>query len=325
MIRHHPPIHKPILRHEIIIAHAEHEILVPVLGAPVPRIHRHETHALPLLVQEPLVLRTAVVHPEAVELRVDVEVEEGAVLRGGDAGVQDTGSAGDGARGCVGGGGADVRGGGEVEDVEVAVEGLGGLLAVASAGVAREDEELRGGEVVDFGVAGDLWGARGVCVEGEGDDVFVGENGGAGGDVVGEEAGLAAVGLLGAAFLVEGGLQEGVEGGAVVGDSEAFEALVVVAAGLGVGGEHFAGGVVAGRGVGGEADGGVAAGDVGLGGADGELHFAVAAEFVDVGAVLVADPEGAVAVEDEAFAVDGDGFASWAGAAEAISHVGGYG
>lgn len=92
----------------------------------------------------------------------------------------------------------------------------------------------------------------------------MGKSGGAGGDVVGEETGLAAVGLLGAAFLVEGGSQEGVEGGAVVGDGEAFEALVVVAAGFGVGGDDFAGGVVAGRGVGGEADGVVAAGEVGL-------------------------------------------------------------
>lgn len=133
-------------------------------------------------------------------------------MRGDDAGVQRAGGAGDGAGGAVGGGAADACGGGEVEHVEVAVEGLGGLWA------------------------GDFGGAVGVGEEGEGDDVSVGKSGGAGGDVVGEEAGLAAVRLLGAAVLVEGGLQEGIEGGAVVGDGEAFEALVVVAAGLGVGG-----------------------------------------------------------------------------------------
>lgn len=125
------------------------------------RIHRHDAHALPLLVQEPRVLAPPSLHPAAGELRGDVEVEEGAGLRGDDAWVGRTGGAGDGAGGAVGGGGADVRGGGEVERAEVAVERDSEAFWPARARESR----ARGGGVAGARGGGSpsdrrLWGRR---------------------------------------------------------------------------------------------------------------------------------------------------------------------
>lgn len=134
-----------MLRHKIIITQTENEIIIPVIGAPVARVQRHEADTLPLLIQQPLVLGAAVVDAEAVQLSIVVEVDEGAVLGGDDAGIEDAGGASDGASGGVVGGGFDVCSLGEVDDVEMAVDGGGGGLAVTGAGVAGEDEELGGG------------------------------------------------------------------------------------------------------------------------------------------------------------------------------------
>lgn len=61
-----------ILRNEIIIAHAKHEILA--VGAVVGRCHGHESKGLPFLVEQGRVLGAAVVEGEAGELGGVVEV-----------------------------------------------------------------------------------------------------------------------------------------------------------------------------------------------------------------------------------------------------------
>lgn len=55
---------------------------------------------------------------------------------------------------------------------------------------------------------------------------------------------------------------------------------------------------------------------------DGGQEFTIRIEVVDQGAVLVADPEPARGVEDQAFAVDADSFPARAGATEAVAGVG---
>jgi len=84
-----------------------------------------------------------------------------------------------------------------------------------------------------------------VGVRRQRDDVFADVARRAARDVILEEAGVAAGGVAFAAFLDEGGLEEDVESLAIGGGGEAFEALVVVAAGGGVFGNGFAIGVVA--------------------------------------------------------------------------------
>lgn len=133
-----------------------------------------------------------------------------------------------------------------------------------------------------------------------------------------------------AAFLVRGRLEEKVEVAAVAGHGEAFEALVVVAPRRIVGGVDVVAGAVVDVvrwGVGGKGLAAVAHRDDGVVGADGVDHFAGAREVVDVGSVFVRDPEGAVVIEDEAFAVEGDALAedTLVATAEAVAGVGGYG
>ena len=57
------------------------------------------------------------------------------------------------------------------------------------------------------------------------------------------------------------------------------------------------------------------------GGADGGEHGACGREVVDVRAVFVGDPEGAVGGQDEAFGVDGHARAAGAGGTEAVAEV----
>lgn len=265
--------------------------------------------------------------PEFPQLAVHVEVQKGAVLRGLDPGFQCASGVGDGAGRGIVGGGFDVRGAAraaDVEDVDVAVDARAAGLAVAGAAVAREDEELAVAQGVDLGLSGDLelfsGFGRGVRPEGQGDDelVFVFRFGG-GGDVVFEQTGLAPVGVAGPAFLVECALHECEERVPVGGNGESFEALVVVAPGLGVRGDGYLTGGVDGRAVGAEADAAVAVRDVGVRWLDGLEHLALGRELVDVRSVLVRDPEGAVGREDEAFGVDGDAFAPGPGLTEAVA------
>ena len=82
-------------------------------------------------------------------------------------------------------------------------------------------------------------------------------------------------------------MHEGVEGSAVARHCEAFETLVVVAAGDCVGGDDGFVRVVYWWGVGAEAYAAVAAGDVCFWGHDCLLHSAGWREFVDVGTVFV--------------------------------------
>ena len=81
-----PKIHKPILRNEIIITQAEQE---PLPIAPILlRMHRRQHQALPLLIQQPRILRPAIMQPKPRELRIDIKVQEGTIRRRGDAWVE---------------------------------------------------------------------------------------------------------------------------------------------------------------------------------------------------------------------------------------------
>lgn len=141
-------------------------------------------------------------------------------------------------------------------------------------------------------------------------------------DVVFEQAGLAAVGVVGPAVVDECGLQERVERFAVRGDCETFEPLVVGAAGLRICGYGDAGGVVDRGAVGGEGDATVAARQVGGWGLDGGEEGSRGGEVVDVRAVFVADPVGAIFGEDETFGVEACAVAAGARLAEAVACVG---
>ena len=142
-------------------------------------------------------------------------------------------------------------------------------------------------------------------------------------DVVFEQTSLEAGRVIRSTFLIERGLHEGEELFAGARDGEAFEALIVVAAGRCIGWGNGFVQIIDWGGVGGKGEGVVAVGEVGRRGLDCEFHFARAGEFVDVGAVFVGNEEAAVRGEDEAFAVDRDAFAAGPGAAEAVAFVGG--
>lgn len=87
-------------------------------------------------------------------------------------------------------------------------------------------------------------------------------------DGIFEQARLSTIGVIGPAVVDECGLHERVQCFAVWGDGEAFEPLVVGAAGLWVRGYDGAGGVVDWGAVGGEGDAVVAAREVGGWGLD---------------------------------------------------------
>lgn len=94
---------------------------------------------------------------KAAQLAIDIEVEEPTVHGRIHAVDQDAGiRVGDGAIGAVVAGGLDVRGAGNVDDVDLAVDGLGLVLAVAGAAVARQHQELPVGQGVHLGLRRDL-------------------------------------------------------------------------------------------------------------------------------------------------------------------------
>ena len=165
---------------------------------------------------------------------------------------------------------------------------------MASAGVAREDQELRVGDIMHFRLACDFSGRQDGKLHG----VLGFEGGLLGADAVLEKPGVAALGAGFAAVLDGGALEHGVEVLAVGAGGEGFQALVVATAGGGVFGFGFEGRVVDGWGGGVEAVGAVAEGDEGVRGADGFDHFTFFVELVDVGGVFVADPVGRVVAED---------------------------
>lgn len=137
-IRQLSPIHEPILRNEIIITQTKQEKLITTTINVILRINRRKRDRLPLLIEQARILLAAIVEPEARELRVDVEIQPGAVLGGGDVLVQHRLGRGDGARRAVVGS-LDVRRRRDVEHVDVAVHGLRARLAVARAAVAGQN------------------------------------------------------------------------------------------------------------------------------------------------------------------------------------------
>ena len=261
---------------------------------------------------------------ESVELGVEVEVEERAVGGGGDARVEHPRGGGDGAVGFVVRVGFDVRGGGrDGENVHVAVDAERVVLAGAGAGVARQDQEGGRGKVVDLALGGHFarCGAVGH-VEREGDDVF----GRVLGflwvrDVVLEEAGLSTVGVLRAAFLIQGGLHERVEGVAVGADGQAFEALIVVTSALGIFRVGHGVGIINRWGIGVETDTPVPAREYRGGGLDGGQHLPFGGEVIDVRPVLVADPIPAILGQDESFAVERDPLSTSAWSTKSIAGI----
>ena len=85
-------------------------------------------------------------------------------------------------------------------------------------------------------------------------------------------------------------MSQGVEGYAVGGGGEAFEASVVAAARFRIGRYEGAFGVIDWRAVCAKGDGAVAGGEKSERGLDGCEEFSGAGESVDVGAVFVTDP-----------------------------------
>lgn len=83
--------------------------------------------------------------------------------------------------------------------------------------------------------------------------------------------------------------------------------------------------MVDGWGIGREGDAAVAVWNVDCRGHEGLLHSACGREFVDVGAVFIANPETAVGGEEEAFAVNCNAFSAAAGIAKTVTCVRCYG
>ena len=196
-------------------------------------------------------------------------------------------------------------------------------LPVASTTAAGQHQELAVAQGMDLGLRGDFRGfgrfGRGVCVERERDDVlgFVQGNGVA--DVVFEQACLPAVGVIGPAFLVECGLHERVQRLAVSGESQAFEALVIVSSCLRVCGDDRPVEIIDRRGISAEAYAPVAMRDIRRGRHNRLQHPSLRREPVDIRPVFVGDPERAIAIECQSFGVDGDASPTRAGAAESIA------
>lgn len=132
---------------------------------------------------------------------------------------------------------------------------------------------------------------------------------------------MLAGGVVGPAFLVQRGLRQGEELPPVRGDGQAFESLVVGAAGLGVRGDEGAVRFVDRRGVGAEGYGAVASRQVCGRRLDRGEYAAGGGDVVDVRPVFVADPEGAVGGKDKAFAVDGYTLTPRTRTAEAIAGI----
>ena len=210
-IRDFPKIDKSVLGDKVIIAEREEEILCPFpflasVLLILARLDRHQAQPLPLLIEEALILGATVAEAKLGQLGVDVEVQEGAIARGDDTGLEGAVAVGDGGIGRVVVERAlDVGGLADVKDVSMAEERLGGCLAVAGAGVAGQDEELGGvvGEGENLGLGGHFESAVGCSEEGEGDDVFGGVGGlaAAAVELVFEEAGLFAFWVAGASVL----------------------------------------------------------------------------------------------------------------------------
>lgn len=321
LVRQLAEIHKAILRHKVVVAHREDKVLVPVIVRSMPRIRRDHADGFPFLIQQPAILRTAVMRAKLVQLAVDVHVDPGAVLGGHDAGLEDAGAAGDAARGGVVGGRFDVGGGRDIDDIDVAEDGGGVRLTVAGPGVPGEDEQLRWGQVVDLGRAGGPLLTGAVGIDRQRDDVLPCVDGIASRGVVDEQPGLEALGLFGTAFLVQSRLHQGIQGVAVGGNGQTFETLVVIAPAVGVGGGNGDVRFVAGRRGRREADGAVATGNVGFRRADRLLHPSIPAEFVDVWTVLVADPNRTITIDHQGLTVDRNPSPAGARIAKAIAGV----
>ena len=216
------PVLKAVCSGKIIIIADEEE---KIIGR--GRVERGgEGEAFPFFGERVAVAGRAVVQPEFQELSVVVEVDQDGG-RGGCDGRGEHAVGGDGGAGRVEGGAGDIRGAGEIVDEDGAVEG-GGRTGAAAVAVAREHEKLAAAEHHEFTDGGDLLHA-GLGVEGQRQDPLALECGGGGiGNVVGEEARVAAqVAATGAAVLARRGLHERVEGAAVDGRGEALEALIV--------------------------------------------------------------------------------------------------
>lgn len=127
--------------------------------------------------------------------------------------------------------------------------------------ITRQHQKLRIRNIMQLRLRGHARLVLGVLERRQRDDVLglVGRLGGGvllapgGGERVLEQAGVAALGGGGAAVLAGGGLQQHPEGLAVRGDGQALEALVVLAAVVGVGGGRDDGVVVDGGRIGVEA------------------------------------------------------------------------
>jgi hypothetical protein len=303
------------LSDEVIIAQTEDVVLVvPVLLVVLP-INRNDADALPLLVQQAGVLGAAVVQAEATQLAVHVEVEEGAVGGGVDSGLQDAAERCDAAGGAVVCGCADVCRVLSVEDVDVPVDGQRAALPMTRARVAREDEESAVPDVEDLALRRRLrvlgWAGGGVIPLRELDDEFssVARRLARVADVVFQETGIA-VGLFAeAALLVNGGLQQDIEVALIARDGQAFEALIVLAAGRIIRRDDIIAGtivdVMRGR-VSREGLAAIAHGNDGVGGPDSGEHLAGGREVIHIRGILIRDPEAAVIVEDQAFVIEGN-------------------
>ena len=141
------------MRDEIVITNG-HDKPPPI--APILPIDRHERQTLPLFIQQSRILRSSIVQSKLLQLVLVIHIQEAAIFGRRDGLFQLSAlfRRCDGLPAIVEFGLVDGGRGGNVEDVDVSVDALCRLGAAAVAAVAGEDEELRGGDEVDFALGG---------------------------------------------------------------------------------------------------------------------------------------------------------------------------
>lgn len=254
---------------------------------------RDKGQSLPLLIEQALgvIIAAAVDEAKLVELSLDVEVDEWAVLCGFDTGAEDT-------VGRERGGGiiklpVDVGSLTDGEDICVAIDGLGTFSAASGVTISREDKEAAVAQGQDLaGCGGALLAFRsGVLRERDNPlalrlaisllPVALAAN------FVFEQAGVIVLCLVWSAIVDRGALEHDEEGLALGVVGQPLEALVVVAAAVGVFRVGDLRSVVDRWVVGGEVDGAIALRDESIGGTDHVVELAPLGEVVEERAVLV--------------------------------------
>lgn len=128
-----------MLGDEVVVTETEDKPLIIVTNQP---IHGHNANALPLLVQEIRILVSAIMRTEAVELRVQIHVDERAIRSWCYARLQHAFDRSNGAIRTVISVALDVCRGADIEDIDLTVVRERNILPMTEPSITSQDEEL---------------------------------------------------------------------------------------------------------------------------------------------------------------------------------------